>query len=182
MGCPKCQSRDSPADTIGEQRGFPAGTETQRKPTLGRINLENSNHWKGPCRGKGPIQGLLFAGEKRGREQKEDVLKRGQVPIPSLYAAWGAWRSQEEKSEWEEGCCFNICLCFLLPKSISTSSANFPEVKSVLLVMVVGRFCLCLYLDPGCLTSHILLLPLWGEGWMSSGVGAWLLDNPNPAQ
>lgn len=34
MGCPECQSRDSPALTFAEQRGFPAGTEVQGKPTL----------------------------------------------------------------------------------------------------------------------------------------------------
>lgn len=34
MGCPKCQSRDAPAETRAEQRGFPAGIAAQGKPTL----------------------------------------------------------------------------------------------------------------------------------------------------
>lgn len=102
MECPKCQSRDAPAETIAERiscRNFGPRKAHTRAGLAWRTPATARDH----AGGQGPSRALLNADEKRGKEQRERVLQSDQVSIPTLYVAWGCrgvWRKRwnEEKS------------------------------------------------------------------------------------
>lgn len=73
MGCPKCQNRDSaaaPAETIAEQRGFPAGIEAQGKSRSGLT-------WRTPATGV-PMQGeRAHLGTPLEQVKREERSRKG---------------------------------------------------------------------------------------------------------